>query len=232
MIWLQQNAGMLWGLTLVHAGLSIPPIILGFVVSLPLGWLAYRFRVPRHAKIAFGGVVLTAGGLLYAIPSLALFMVLPGILGTSILDPVNVEVALTLYAIALMVRTTADALASVEPDVRDSSKALGLSGWQSFWRVELPLAGGPLLAGLRVVSVSTVSLLSVAAVIGVNTLGYLFLDGLQRDFPLEVSVGIVGSVVVAAVFDAVLVLVGRLAMPWQKALRESRLTGVGEAAAS
>lgn len=229
MTWLVQNAGMLWGLTLLHIGLSIPPIILGFLLSLPLGWLAFRYRRPRHGRLALGGVVLTAGGLLYAIPSLALFMVLPGLLGTSILDPVNVEVALTLYALALMVRTTADALASVEPAVLDSSQALGLSGWQRFWRVELPLAGAPLLAGLRVVSVSTVSLLSVAAVIGVNTLGYLFLNGLQRDFPLEVGVGIVGSVLVAAVFDAVLVVLGRLLMPWERVLRQTRVAGRAQA---
>jgi osmoprotectant transport system permease protein len=230
--WLLQNANMLWALTLVHAGLSSPPILVGFAVSLPLGWLAFRYRTPGRSRLSVGGAVLTAGGLLYAIPSLALFMVLPGLLGTSILDPVNVEVALTLYAIALMVRTTADALASVDAAVRDSSQAIGLSAWQRFWRVELPLAGAPLLAGLRVVSVSTVSLLSVAAVIGVNTLGYLFLNGLQRDFPLEVAVGIVGSVLVAAVFDAALVLTGRILMPWQRVVHRARLAGVAGAGAS
>jgi len=215
--WIVQNAGMLWGVTLVHIGLSIPPIVVGFALSLPLGALAWRYRRPRRGRVAFGGVVLTVCSLLYAIPSIALFMVLPGLLGTGILDPVNVEVALTLYAIALMVRTTADALGSVEPDVRQSSRALGYSRSQRFWRVELPLAGPPLLAGLRVVSVSTVSLLSVAALVGVNTLGHLFLNGFQRDFPLEVAVGIVGSVLIAVVFDLILVAIGRILMPWRRA---------------
>lgn len=215
MSWLWSNFDLIWQLTLDHVALSAPPIIAGFLLSLPLGWLANRRRVTR-------GTLLSIGGILYAIPSLPLFVLMPSLIGTKILDPINVVVALTIYALALMMRTTADALASVDVDVRQSSTAIGYSAWGRFWQVELPLAGPVLLAGLRVVSVSTVSLVSVGAVVGVNSLGYLFLNGQDRDFPEEILVGIVGSVIIAYVFDLVLVAIGRLLMPWTRPARRER----------
>lgn len=130
-------------------------------------------------------------GLLYAIPSLPLFIVLPVIIGTGLRDPINVVVALTLYGIALMVRMTADGLASVDVDIRQSATAVGFSDRNRFWRVELPLAGPVLLAGLRVVAVSTVSLTTVGAVLGIQSLGLLFADGIQRNIPAEIWTGIV-----------------------------------------
>ena len=205
--WFVQNWQQLLAYTLAHIGLSIPPIIVGFVLSLPLGWLANRYRASR-------GVLLSAAGILYAIPSLPLFVLLPTIIGTKILDPLNVEVALSLYALALMLRTTADGLASVDGDVKLSATAVGYGSWRRFFGVELPLSGPVLLAGLRVVSVSTVSLVTVGSVIGVNSLGFYFLDGYQRDFPLEVWIGIIGTLMIALAFDGVLVLGGRILMPW------------------
>jgi osmoprotectant transport system permease protein len=114
------------------------------------------------------------------------------------------------------VRTTSDALASVDGDVLQSATAVGFSTWRRFWAVELPLAGPVLLAGLRVVSVSTVSLVSVGSLIGVSNLGTLFVEGLNRYFPFEVGVGIVAIMIVALVFDLVLVLLGRLLLPWSR----------------
>jgi osmoprotectant transport system permease protein len=213
--WFVSNLGLIWQLTLDHMALSAPPIVAGFLLSLPLGWLANRRRVTR-------GTLLSIGGILYAIPSLPLFVLMPSLIGTKILDPINVVVALTIYALALMMRTTADALASVDVDVRQSSTAIGYSAWGRFWLVELPLAGPVLLAGLRVVSVSTVSLVSVGAVVGVNSLGYLFLNGQDRDFPEEIFVGIVGSVIIAYAFDLALVGIGRLLMPWTRPGRRER----------
>ncbi|MEO6826256.1 MAG: ABC transporter permease [Microbacteriaceae bacterium] len=215
MTWLWANFGLVWQLTVEHIALSAPPVLLGLVISLPFGWLANRYRVSR-------GVILTIGGILYAVPSLPLFIMLPAILGTKILDPVNVVVALTIYAVALMVRVTADALVSVEPAVVQSATAVGFSTWARFWQVELPLSGPVLLAGLRVVSVSTVSLVSVGALIGVSSLGNLFLDGFYRSFPTEIVIGIVGTIVIALVFDAVLVICGRLLMPWSRTERPDR----------
>jgi osmoprotectant transport system permease protein len=207
--WLWSNFGLVWDLTVTHVVLSAFPIIIGFIVSLPIGWLANRYYAGR-------GVLLTISGILYAIPSLPLFVAMPVLIGTKILNPVNVVVALSLYAVALMVRSVADALASVSGDVLQSATAVGFSTWKRFWTVELPLAGPVLLAGLRVVSVSTVSLVSIGALVGVSSLGNLFTDGLNRSFNDEVVIGIVAIMIVAAVFDTVLVLLGRLLMPWTK----------------
>ena len=210
MNWVVNNFGLIWSLTLDHISLAVPPIILGFIISIPIGWAANRYHASR-------GVLLTISGLLYTVPSLPLFIALPAILGTGILDPANVVVGLTIYAVALMVRSVADALAAVDAGVRQAATAMGYSGWQRFWRVEFPLAGPVLLAGLRVVSVSTVSLVSVGSVVGVSSLGYLFLNGLQRNIIAEVIAGIVATLVIAVVFDLVLVLLGRLLLPWAKA---------------
>ncbi|WP_368496699.1 ABC transporter permease [Herbiconiux sp. A18JL235] len=217
MKWLESNLGLVWELILTHVGLCIPPIILGFVISIPLGWLANRYRWSR-------GTILVVLGLLYTIPSLPLFIFMPLILGTPQLSSANVVVALTIYAVALMVRSAAEGLGSVDADVLQAASAMGYSPWQRFWRVELPLAGPVLLAGLRVVSASTVSLATIGSVIGVTSLGYLFLNGLQRTIPAEVATGIVAVLVIAVVFDLALVLLGRAVLPWNRRdrLKKSR----------
>lgn len=210
MNWVSQNVPYLLDATWAHLGLAIPPIILSFVLSVPLGWLANRFRPAR-------GVLLTAAGLLYAIPSLPMLFLIPIIIGTGLRSATNVIVVLTLYGMALMVRSTADALEAVEPDVRQSATAVGFSSWGRFWQVEFPLAGPVLLAGMRVVVVSTVSLVTVGGVLGVNGLGLLFTDGLQRAIIAEIVSGIVLTVVLALVLDQLLVLLGRVLMPWTRA---------------
>lgn len=219
MTWLAGNWHQFVSYGLTHVWLSIPPIVIGFLLSIPVGWVANRYHWSR-------GVLLTIGGILYAIPSLPLFVLLPSLIGTKVLDPINVEVALTLYSFALMLRTTADGLASVSGDVKLSATAVGYDGWRRFLGVELPLAGPVLLAGLRVVSVSTVSLVTVGSVIGVNSLGYYFLDGYQRSYPTEVWAGILGTLLIALVFDALLVLAGRVLMPWTKRQRPARAARV------
>lgn len=216
MNWVLDNFDLIGELTVEHVRLSITPIILGLVISIPLGWFAYRFSLTK-------GLVLTFAGLLYTVPSLALFMLLPPILGISALSELNVTIALTLYAIAIMARSVADALDSVDEHVRQSATAVGYSGWRRFWSVELPLAGPVILAGLRVTAVSTVSLVTVGILVGVQSLGYLFTNGFQRRIIEEVAAGVVMTVVVALVFDIALVLLGRLIMPWTRGARAPRL---------
>lgn len=212
MKWLESNLDLVWQLIVAHIGLSLPPIIIGFLISIPIGWVANRYRASR-------GVILVVLGLLYTIPSIPLFIFMPIFLGTPLLSPVNVVVALTIYAVALMVRTAADGLASVDKDTLLAASAMGYSGWQRFWRVELPLSGPVLLSGLRVVSASTVSLATLGVIIGVQSLGYLFTNGFQRNIPVEVVTGIVATLLIAVVFDLLLVLIGRLLLPWSR--RES-----------
>ena len=218
MTWLWNNLGLVLGLTADHARLSAIPILVGFAVSIPLGWFASRFPVAR-------AVLLSAFGILFTIPSLALFVALPAILGTKILDDLNVIVALSLYAIAMMLRGAIDAFSSVSRDVLQSATAMGYAPSSRFFAVQLPLAGPVLLATLRVVSVSTVSLLSVAALIGKGGLGYLFTNGYQRDFPEEIVIGIVFTLLVALVFDLILVTLGRILLPWSR--RDPRMGRAG-----
>jgi len=210
--WIWSNLDLIWNRTLDHVLLSVPPIILSFVIALPLGWLAHRYRATR-------AVILTSVGLLYAVPSLPLFIVLPFIVGTTVRSPLNLIIALTLYGVALMVRVVADGLASVDRDVRQSATAMGFSGRNEFWQVEFPLAGPVLLAGLRVVAVSTVSLATVGAVIGAQSLGSLFTDGFQRGIEAEIIAGIVATVGLALILDGTLVVLGRVLMPWNRRSR-------------
>lgn len=215
MSWLFDNFDYVWSLTLRHVWLSAVPIVLGFVIALPVGWYANR-----HPRLR--GTLLSLGSVLYTIPSLPLFVIIPGVVGLGILSPVNVIIALTIYAVAIMVRSASDAFGSVSPAVLDSASAAGFSPAQRAFRVELPLAGPVLLAGLRVVSVSTVSLVSVGALIGVSSLGSLFTDGYNRDFTTEILIGVGATVLVALFFDLLLVVLGRLLLPWASASRPVR----------
>ena len=196
-------------MTLDHLLIALPAVALAFVVAVPLGWLANRSGAAREVL-----VVLT--GLIYVVPSLAMFILMPLVLGTSILSPLNVVAAMVLYGIALMVRSAADAFGAVPQDVRQSAAAAGYPPFKRVVAVELPLAGPGLLSGLRVATASTISLVSVGALIGVQSLGTLFTEGFQRSFPTEILAGLIGTVVLAVAVDAVLVTLGRATMPWTK----------------
>lgn len=207
--WVANNSAKIGELTLDHLALSWPAILASFLLALPIGWLAHRFRPARE-------IVVVAAGLLYVIPSLAMFVVMPLVLGTSILSPLNVIVAMTLYGLALQIRSTADAFDTVPGDVRQAAIAMGYPTWRRILGVELPLAGPGLLAGIRVVAASTISLVSVGALIGVSSLGTLFTEGFQRSFPTQIIVGLLGTVLLAVLIDAALILIGRLTMPWRR----------------
>jgi len=209
MNWLGNNLDLILQLSIEHIRLSILPIVLGFVISIPIGWLAYRFKLTR-------GLLLTLAGLLFTIPSLALLVILPPVLGISALSDANLTIALTIYAVAIMARSVADALGSVDPAVRQSATAIGYGSWRRFWAVEFPLAGPVILAGLRVAAVSTISLVTVGILIGTESLGYLFTNGYQRRIIVEILAGVVMVVVIALVVDYLLVLLGRALMPWTR----------------
>jgi osmoprotectant transport system permease protein len=209
MTWVADNLDLIGRLTVEHLRQSALPILLGLVLSIPAGWLAFRFRLTR-------GILLTVVGLLYTIPSLALFALLPPLLGISFLSEVNLIIALTIYAVAIMTRFVADALDSVEPSVRQAADAVGYGPWRRFWLVDLPLAGPVVLAGLRVTAVSTISLATVGILIGIDNLGYLFTNGYQRQIVAEILAGVVAVVVIALVVDRLLVVAGRALMPWTR----------------
>lgn len=208
--WLSANSGRIGSLALDHLAISAPAILLAFLLAVPLGWLAHKSGPAREVL-----VVLTS--LIYVIPSLAMFILMPLVLSTSILSPLNVVAAMTLYGIALMVRSAADAFDAVPNDVRQSATAAGYAPARRVLAVELPLATPGLISGLRVVAASTISLVSVGALIGVQSLGTLFTEGFQRSFPTEILAGLVGTVLLAVVVDLLIVALGHAATPWTRA---------------
>ena len=209
MTWVLGNLELIRELTLEHLWFALVPVVIGLVLAIPLGWLANRTRLGRTLTI-------NVSGLLYTVPSLALFVLLPPLLGTRILDPINVIVALTIYTVALLVRTVADGLSAVSPVVVNAATAMGYTPLRRFLAVELPLSVPVVLAGLRVAAVSSISLVTVGAVIGFGGLGRMFTDGFQRDIPQEIITGIVLVLVIALVVDGLLLLLGRALTPWDR----------------
>ena len=217
MDWFLANLPQVLNLTGYHLIQSVVPLVLSVIIAIPLAQLA-------RLNKAVGATILSVGSLLYTIPSLALFVILPSILGTKILDFANIIVALTIYAVALLVRSTLDALNSVERTIRESATAMGYQPLQRFLTVDLPLSIPVLFAGLRVISVSNISLVTVGSLLGIPSLGFFFTDGLQRNFPTEIVVGIVITLILALLMDVLLVLLQRLLTPWLRASKASPQT--------
>ncbi|RLK52950.1 ABC transporter permease [Microbacterium telephonicum] len=215
MNWVWNNLDLIGELTVAHLRQSAIAIVAAFVISVPLGWLAWRYTRLR-------GSVLTTIGLLYTIPSLGLFALLWAVFGIPYLSETNLIIALTIYGVAIMTRSVTDGLDSVEPATRDAAIGVGYGGWRRFWAVDLPLSGPVLLAGLRVTATSTISLATVGILIGVQNLGYLFTNGAQRRIIPEVLVGVLLVVVIALVVDLLLVWAGRVALPWVPRRENSR----------
>jgi len=210
MTWFLDHIPEVLRLGWTHAYLAGIPLVVGLLLALPLGWLARRY--------SWLYAPFTAGfGLLYTIPSLALFVLLPGILHTQILDPVNVIVAMTLYTVALLVRTVADGLGAVPDHVSQAATAMGFTRVKRVFAVELPLAVPVIAAGMRVAAVSNVSIVSVATIIGVPQLGLFFSDGFSRDYYDPLIVGIVACIVLALCFDLIIIGVTWLLTPWLRA---------------
>ncbi|AMD86363.1 ABC transporter permease [Actinomyces radicidentis] len=215
MSWVAANLPLIASYLGAHLAQALPAIAASLVLAIPIARLAQRVPWLR-------GVLVSGSSLLYAIPSLALFVILPVILGTGIRDTVNVVVALTLYGLALLVPATVDALESVDRAVVDAAAAMGMGRTRRFLAVELPLAGPTILAGLRVVTVSTISLTTVGAVLGVRSLGFLFTDGFQRGLTAEIVTGILVTAALALLLDLVVLLAGRLVLPWTAGAKGAR----------
>jgi osmoprotectant transport system permease protein len=207
--WAADNVDLLAATTREHLGLIALPILLSLVLSVLVAWLVSR--TPRLAVIT-----TVASALLYTIPSLPLFLVIPVVIGTSLRSPANVIIALTIYGLALLVPTAITSTRGSSTPVVDVATALGYAPRQRFWQVQLPLAGPEILAALRVLSASTISLATLGSVLGIAGLGRLFTDGFQRGLQEEIISGIVLTVVLALAVDLLLVLLGRWALPWTR----------------
>ncbi|MDY8110207.1 ABC transporter permease [Fulvimarina sp. 2208YS6-2-32] len=207
--WLMREWDMILDLFLRHLWLSVAPVAIGLGLALPIGW-----AVQRSGR--WKGPILNLVGLLFTIPSLALFVLLPWFLGTQILDPLNVIVALTIYVLALLVRTVADGLDAVPRETLQAANAMGFRPLRRLLTIELPLAIPVIAGGLRVALVSNISIVSVAALVGTRQLGSLFTQGLQLQFLTPIIIGIVLSLLLAATLDALVLVLSRRMTPWER----------------
>ncbi|MEU4396460.1 ABC transporter permease [Kribbella sp. NPDC023855] len=209
MSWIGDNLDVIWAALREHLYLSVLPVLIGLLISVPLGYVATRYGWLANPLVALGGV-------LYSLPSLALFIVLPAVLGTKVLSPVNIIVALTVYTVSLLIRNVIDGLRSVPPEVRQAAISVGYSTFRRVIAVDLPIAVPVIFAGLRVVTVANISMVSVGAIIGIGGLGELFTDGFQKNFLTPIVVGIVLSLALALVADLVIVGLQRILTPWAR----------------
>jgi osmoprotectant transport system permease protein len=186
-----------------HIWLSLIPVLVGALLALPVGYLAMRKRSLRQP-------IVNVGGIIYSIPSLALFLMIPAVL-----------VGLSLYTLALLARTVADALISVQGQTTQAAYAMGYRPLRQLFGVELPMAVPVLFAGLRVATVANISLVSVGALVGSGGLGGLFTSGFQLGFVEPIIIGIALSILLAAVCDVALVALQRRLTPWARAERRA-----------
>ena len=203
-----------WALTVIHLRLSLVPVVIGLVIAVPLGAYVWRTTALRRLTTVTASIIFT-------IPSLALFVALPLIIPTRILDETNVIVALTLYTTALLVRAVPEALDAVPAQVRDAATAVGYPPIRRILKVDLPLSIPVLVAGLRVVVVTNIAMVSVGSVIGIGGLGSWFTQGYQTNKSDQILAGIIALFLLAVVIDVLIVVAGRLATPWAHATRST-----------
>ncbi len=201
----QRTPDELWARTRQHLELTVVPVALGLVISSALSAIALRFRWTM-------GPITTVAGFLYTIPSLALF----GVLVTYNTNWTAAVIALTSYTLLIMVRNIVAGIDGVPQSARDAADGLGMTRWQRFWRVELPLAFPVIVTGVRVATVTTVGLVGISVVIQLGGLASLIFDGYRRQFTTPIVVGSALSILLAVALDLALRGVERLATPWAR----------------
>src|SRR6266480_113098 len=203
--YLRDNADTVLARIVEHVEFTAEAVVLATAVGVPLAVLAYWVR-------PLTGPILASAGVLYTIPSLALFAFIAPFVGTG---PLTVLIGLVLYALLLVVRNTLTGLNQVPGDVKEAAAAMGYGRWGRLLRVELPLALPGIITGVRLATVSTVALVTVGVLIGRGGFGQLIIDGLRNNFyKAEISTGAILCVALALVLDVVLAAVGRLLTPW------------------
>jgi osmoprotectant transport system permease protein len=205
--YLRDNADTVAARMLEHVQLTAETAVIATAVGVPLAVLAYWFR-------RFTGPILASVGVLYTIPSLALFAFLAPVTG---IGRVTVLIGLVLYALLLVVRNTMTGLTQVPPDVIEAASAMGYGRWARLLRIELPLALPGLMTGVRLATVSTVALVTVGVLVGHGGLGQLIIDGFRNNFyKAEIATGAILCVGLALVLDLLLAGLSRLLTPWSR----------------
>jgi osmoprotectant transport system permease protein len=204
--WIRDHIGYFWSLSQTHLYIALVAVLLGLVVALPLGVLAAR--VP-----GVYGPILVVTTVFYALPSLAVIVLLLGVTG---LTDTTIILPLAAYALAILVRSVTDGLNNVDDEVRTAATAMGYGSLRRLLTVELPAAVPVVIAGLRVTTVASISLVTIGSLIGIGGLGQLFISGFNTNYQTELLAGIVLVVFWALVFDGLLLLSGRLLAPWAR----------------
>lgn len=204
--WISRNIGEIADRTWQHLSLTAVSVALGLVISLALTALVLRRRW-TYTPITW------VTGLLYTIPSLALFALLVPVVG---LNATNAVIALTSYTLLIIIRNLVAGIDSVPDAVLEAADGMGYTRRSRFWRMEVPLALPVIIAGLRIATVTTVGLVTVTAVLGLGGYGYFILRGLNTFFWTQILVGVVLSVVLATLLDLGFVWLQRLLSPWAR----------------
>jgi osmoprotectant transport system permease protein len=206
--WVVSNLDDIWQRLLEHLGMTVTAVVIGFVLSFALALVIRR-------RPALTAAVIGTAGILYAIPSLALFAFLIPFTG---LGFVTAEIALVSYTLLILVRNILLGLESVPGDVVEAANGMGYTPTQSLWRVELPIALPIIVAGLRIATVTTIGLVTVTALIGQGGLGYLIVvAGINAFFPTAIYVGSILSVALAVVADLALLGIQHTLTPCARA---------------
>ena len=205
--WVLDNRADVWLALGEHFYLTLLAVAFGFLISFPVGIYAFRHRR------AYGPVTAVAG-ILYTIPSLALFAVLVPITGLA--STLTAEIPLVIYTLLILIRNIVAGLDEVSDDVKEAATGMGYTRRQLLWRVELPLALPSIVAGLRIATVTTIGLVTVTAIIGKGGFGYFILLGLTRTFSTAIVLGAVMSMLLAILADVLLLRMERLIAPWTR----------------
>jgi osmoprotectant transport system permease protein len=206
--WLVDNLDQLARRLGEHLLVTIIAVTVGFLISFALAML-----IRRYPQIY--GPILAVSGILYAIPSIALFVLFIPITGLSLL---TAEIALVSYTLVILVRNIVTGLRGVPADVIEAANGMGFTDTQRLWRVELPIALPVIVAGVRIATVTTIGLVTIATLIGMGGLGYLIVNiGVTRRFPTATITGVVIVVLLATIVDLLLLALQRRLTPWAKA---------------
>ena len=204
--WVTAHLGVIWDASLEHIILTVIAVAVGLLIAVPMGLVAWRSPAWREPILGFTGM-------LYVIPSLALFAFLIPFFGLTI---VTAEVGLVSYTLLILVRNIVVGLDAVPAEVREAARGMGYSRREQLIGVEFPLALPAIMAGVRIATVTTIGLVTVTALIGEGGLGRLILQGLINDFRTPLVVGAVLSVLLAVAADVSLGLLQRAVTPWAR----------------
>jgi len=204
--WVGNHTDDVWAAFTEHVQLTAIAVGIGFCLALVMALVSIRWRWSY-------GLLAGVCAVLYAVPSLALFGLLVPALGLGL---VTAEIALVGYTLLILLRNIVAGLDGVSPAVREAADGMGYEGWRRLVRIDLPLAGPAILAGLRIATVTTVGLVTVTALVGEGGFGDLINDGLKRSFSTPIVVGTVLSIALAIAFDLAFVVLEWAVTPWNR----------------